>query len=72
MTREKALQIIYDRCQHCDETDKAFEILKENKGEWINGDETRWKCSVCHYGVLDWNNTPFCPNCGADMKEVSE
>lgn len=35
MTREKALQIIYDRCQHCDETKKAFEMLKENNGEWI-------------------------------------
>ncbi len=43
--------------------------VRENiHGEWINGDETRWKCSVCHYGVLDWNNTPFCPNCGADMR----
>ena len=35
MTREKALQIIYDHCQHCDETEKALEVLKENKGEWI-------------------------------------
>lgn len=35
MTREEALQIIYDHCQHCDETEEAFVILKENKGEWI-------------------------------------
>ena len=35
MTREEALQTIYDHCQHCDETEKALEILKENKGEWI-------------------------------------
>ena len=36
MTREEALQIIYDHCQHCDETEKAFEILKENKGDLIS------------------------------------
>ena len=47
---------------------KPADVRENIHGEWINGDETRWKCSVCHYGVLDWNNTPFCPNCGADMR----
>ena len=32
MTKEEALQIIYDRCQHCDETDEAFKVLRE---DWI-------------------------------------
>lgn len=33
------------------------------KGAWIND-----CCSICGYGVEPWNNTPYCPNCGADMK----
>lgn len=34
------------------------------KGKWISD-----KCSICGYGVNPWNNTPYCPNCGADMTE---
>lgn len=41
---------------------------KAKVGHWIDGDRTRWECSNCGYGVLDWNNTPYCPNCGAKMK----
>lgn len=37
------------------------------KGEWIESD-IGWKCSECNYGVKPWNNTDFCPNCGADMR----
>lgn len=31
-------------------------------GEWIDD-----RCSVCNYGVQPWNNTEFCPRCGAIM-----
>lgn len=41
------------------------------KGEWIDDSPTSWKCSCCRYGVSRWNNTPFCPNCGACMKKDS-
>lgn len=41
-------------------------------GRWIDGEKTRWKCSRCGYGVLDWNTTPYCPNCGAKMQEVEK
>ncbi len=45
-------------------------LMRESKiGHWVDGDKTRWKCSNCGYGVLDWNNTPYCPNCGADMQK---
>lgn len=46
------------------------------KGEWIRVDNTKCKCSKCEVihmiaqypsGHIDW-----CPNCGADMREVSE
>ncbi len=44
---------------------KGLTIVKGfRKGEWIND-----RCSLCNYGVQPWNNTPFCPNCGAYMKE---
>lgn len=42
-------------------------------GEWISReieDVMRWReCSVCGYEIpnIDWK---FCPNCGADMREV--
>ena len=34
------------------------------KGKWMDDN-----CSICGYGVKPWNNTPYCPNCGADMRE---
>lgn len=40
---------------------------KEQKGHWIDdGDPCAWVCNVCGYRVERHNNTPFCPNCGAD------
>lgn len=43
--------------------------VRENiKGEWIDRGVGGWECSRCHYIVERWNNTNFCPNCGADMR----
>ena len=33
---------------------------ERKRGRWIDGE-----CSACGYGVEPWNNTPYCPNCGA-------
>lgn len=30
------------------------------------------ECSRCHYGVNPYNNTPYCPNCGAKMEGEAE
>ena len=38
-------------------------------GKWIDGDPINWECSECGYLVMRYNNTPFCPNCGANMRE---
>lgn len=35
---------------------------KRKKVKWIND-----QCSNCGYSVYPWNNTPYCPNCGAKM-----
>ena len=39
-------------------------IPSRPKGAWIDDN-----CSICGYGVKPWNNTPYCPNCGAKMTE---
>ena len=39
--------------------------IEQKKGKWIND-----QCSNCGYGVNPWNNTPYCPNCGAKMEEA--
>ena len=40
------------------------------KGEWIMHDDEilglSCECSVCHIETM--GDTPFCPNCGADMR----
>ena len=51
--------------------DKA-QTVESSQGEWLDNDTTSWECSCCGYGVNRWNNTPFCPNCGANMKGVIE
>ena len=44
--------------------------VRENvHGEWIAEGGGFWKCNQCGYGVEPYNNTPFCPNCGADLRE---
>ena len=34
------------------------------RGKWVDNN-----CSICGYGVEVWNNTPYCPNCGAKMED---
>jgi len=39
--------------------------LKEVKcGKWVNDE-----CTNCGYVVRPWNNTPYCPSCGAKMEK---
>ena len=38
--------------------------------KWIDSDPLEWECSNCHYKVERWNNTLYCPSCGAKMIEV--
>ena len=43
------------------------------RGEWIDdGDPFMWVCDVCGYRVKRYNNTRYCPNCGADMRGEQE
>lgn len=43
---------------------------ERKRGKWIDdGDPFMWKCGCCGYRVKRYNNTRYCPNCGADMRE---
>lgn len=37
-------------------------------GRWEGKDDPMtWTCSNCGYHTFRYNNTPYCPNCGAKM-----
>ena len=53
------------------QVDNAPTITPERKrGRWIHYDEGDfdydYKCSNCGYAV--WDDSDFCPGCGADMR----
>ena len=54
-------------------------IIENKHGEWIesfDGYDTIYTCSVCKEDFVTFDGTPveigwnFCPNCGADMREI--
>ena len=48
----------------------AADVRPVVMGRWIDTDNyyQRWKCSVCDSHTRD-ARPPFCPNCGADMRQ---
>lgn len=67
-----------------DDTWWNAEYIEPRKGHWIDTDEWRetvdgfeqWgyfrKCSKCGYVFKFLEIDNYCPNCGADMREVEE
>ena len=53
---------------------KELPPAEPKRGKWIDdGDPLMLTCGNCGYVVMRYNNTPFCPNCGADMRgEICE
>ena len=79
MTKEEAIKMIENdiRIHHDYLSGKyrqaltmAVVALKERpRGKWIDeGDPLTIRCSKCDYRAARYNNTNYCPNCGADMK----
>lgn len=50
---------------------KEPQTIKRSVGKWLDSDPGAWECSVCHYEVERWNNTPYCPICGSRMSGES-
>lgn len=60
----------------------AADVVEVKHGEWIDGNRQTWNgtywfiyCSECLHERKDCNHdndTPFCPNCGADMRGETE
>lgn len=51
----------------------AADVAEVRHGRWVNTNkkvEQMCKCSECGYPVsYFWSRTPYCPNCGALMRE---
>lgn len=75
MTREEAIVVIWNRCQHCKQTEEAIKVLKSERphGEWgkrTYGYLSTHDCSNCGFnGNQLWH---FCPNCGSDNRKRGE
>lgn len=82
MDREKALRIIWDRCQHSKETEEALEVLKEERprGEWIEVPKYKgyYVCSEClkmldgdfeRFEHWEMRKDNFCNVCGSDNRK---
>ena len=47
------------------ETIKQLPSAEPKTSKWVdNGDPLMLTCGNCGYGVMRYNNTPFCPHCG--------
>lgn len=59
---------------------KEVEFIKHIRGKWIidslcstyGGTYQVLRCSECNHHEMRLMRRNFCPNCGADMREVSE
>ena len=49
----------------------SADVVEVKHGKWkdtnLKNGDLGWRCSICGYGVFQWNATPYCPNCGAKM-----
>lgn len=65
----------YDRFFGVDEVENKCCYFKNEAdfvevvyGKWIDLNISGWQCSECNYIVEHYNNTPYCPKCGANME----
>ena len=59
-TREDAIQ--------CVKAIQAADVAPVVHGRWIASHDEFCVCSICKYPVyVWWNQTNYCPNCGAKM-----
>lgn len=59
---------------HIMDTDDVVKVfVPVRHGRWIASNDEFCACSICKYPVyVGWNQTNYCPNCGAKMDEGDE
>ena len=51
----------------------AADVAPVRHGRWIASHDEFCACSICKYPVyVGWNQTNYCPNCGAKMDGGSD
>ena len=51
----------------------AADVAPVRHGRWIASHDEFCACSICKYPVyVGWNQTNYCPNCGAKMDKSDE
>ena len=57
-----------DRAQRAILNAPAADVATVRHGRWIASHDEFCSCSICKYPVyVGWNQTKYCPNCGAKM-----
>ena len=52
---------------------KAADVAPVVHGRWIASHDEFYACSICKYPVyVGWNQTNYCPDCGAKMDGGNE
>ena len=81
MTREIALNILHNASvyhpEYLDALNLAIKALEQEpkKGKWeydANKDKSGGHCNKCGHFLRYGEKTNFCPDCGADNREVLE
>ena len=66
-------ELVARRCRDALSAVPAANVAEVRHGRWVNTNkevEQICKCSECGYPIsYFWSRTPYCPNCGALMKE---
>ena len=57
-----------DRAQRAILDAPAADVAPVLHGRWVASHDEFYSCSICKYPVyVGWNQTKYCPNCGAKM-----
>ena len=63
------IDMILNAILHHVPTVDAVEVVH---GRWLQDEPATVLCSECNYRANAYNNTPYCPNCGAKMDGGNE
>ena len=76
LNHELVVRTVYNDFAEFVNSIPAADVVERKRGEWILrhvGHGHYWECSECHKNpcIYVTKDTNFCPNCGADMREIT-